>query len=581
MHKAGAVGRVQAVGGLREQAIADAGGGGERRPVGRAQAGQPLLQHRGPAVDLEHLQRRGQVRVVQHRLAEALAELVGTDRVVHRRLSQMPQQRLDPAARVEDAVHCFQRRRAHAIDDAHRAEHQAIDVTRLDQRELVKRDGAAGQQHLPQRTPLPPRFGEQRGQGIVVHELQGTQRFAETLVARIDGARHRQDAAARRNQRIVVAGSVAVSLRETVCVGRSVGLFVSRSERTTIQWNAGQIAQLAAVPFAHVGQVAIHFLATVAHLALLLLKRLGLARQAFGRGVDLLDLFRDLHLAPLQPRFIAREHALHVADLALPVDELLAEAGHREPVLVLALAQRLLLLLQAIHVKLHPATQALQLVLALLDVLVHLGEVIAELFAGMAEPIQAGADAQLDLGELFEQPGCLTPQRFELGAFPAEPFQRLLLIVAKARLLVVQRPRQRGKLFALGAVFLPFGGQGGFLLPQGFGTLAQLVLQRREPSGGLGMFLLHQGVALIEAGRRRPVRLDLLVDAFLPLGQLLSPAAQLLLQRLARLLRLGQGDGAVAQGLPFRVQPLLRLGELRQPALQHAVLLDELGRLRF
>ncbi len=63
-------------------------------------------------------------------------------------------------------------------------------------------------------------------------------------------------------------------------------------------------------------------------------------------------------------------------------------------------------------------------------------------------------------------------------------------------------------------------------------------------------------------------------------GQLLGPAAQLLLKRLACLLRLGERHGSLTQHLPFRVEALLRFGQLREPALKQPVLFRDLGRLR-
>jgi len=72
------------------------------------------------------------------RLAEALAELVGADGVLHLRLGQMPQQRLLAAARVEDAVDRLARAGLESVDHAHRPQHQPVQVARLDQRDLVQ-----------------------------------------------------------------------------------------------------------------------------------------------------------------------------------------------------------------------------------------------------------------------------------------------------------------------------------------------------------------------------------------------------------------------------------------------------------
>src|SRR3712207_8624405 len=53
---------------------------------------------------------------------------------------------------------------------------------------------------------------------------------------------------------------------------------------------------------------------------------------------------------------------------------------------VLPAAQRLLLLLQGVDVGPQPAAPLLQVVLRLAHVLVNLGQVVAELFAGVPEP---------------------------------------------------------------------------------------------------------------------------------------------------------------------------------------------------
>ena len=68
---------------------------------------------------------------------------------------------------------------------------------------------------------------------------------------------------------------------------------------------AGQLAELLAVPLAHVGQVAIDLLPPLGHDALLLLELLGLLRQPLRRRGDLLGLLFDLGLAPLQARLVA------------------------------------------------------------------------------------------------------------------------------------------------------------------------------------------------------------------------------------------------------------------------------------
>ena len=179
MNDAGLMRGRQPLSGLRQQARADSGGGGERWPIRRRQARKPFLFRRGPAGEVKHLERVCQVDVVQHRLLEALAEFVGLERVIHVGFGKVAQDRFGAAARIEDAVDRFVRGVAQPIDDADGAERQAIDVARLDQRELIERDDAAGEQNLPERASLPARLDQQGGECVGVDELCFTQHLAE------------------------------------------------------------------------------------------------------------------------------------------------------------------------------------------------------------------------------------------------------------------------------------------------------------------------------------------------------------------------------------------------------------------
>ncbi len=81
------------------------------------------MQHRGPAGDVEHFERRSPGADFDTGLREALAEFVGTDGVQHVLFRQMPQHRLAAAARIEDAIDGFMLGHAEPIDDAQRPEH--------------------------------------------------------------------------------------------------------------------------------------------------------------------------------------------------------------------------------------------------------------------------------------------------------------------------------------------------------------------------------------------------------------------------------------------------------------------------
>src|SRR5260370_12063722 len=223
------------------------------------------------------------------------------------------------------------------------------------------------------------------------------------MVAGVHRPPHREYAARNRDQRVFI---VPLALRERIAIVGAVRVreaiaILSRSERSTFR-NSGQVAELAAIPLAHVYQVAIHLVTAILNLALLLLQLFRLPGKPLRGRVDLLHLLLDLGLSALEPRPIVRQRSLHLRDLPLPIDELLSEGDHGPAVLVLALTQRLLLLFEPVDIELDTGTQPFQLILTLPDILVDFGKMIAELHASVAQAVEPGADAQLDLGKLFE-----------------------------------------------------------------------------------------------------------------------------------------------------------------------------------
>src|SRR5206468_12994283 len=68
-----------------------------------------------------------------------------------------------------------------------------------------------------------------------------------------------------------------------------------------------QLAQLAAIPFPHVGQMADHFFSLLGDDTLLLLNMLGLLSQTGGGGVDLPDLLVHLGLPSFQACLAMRQ----------------------------------------------------------------------------------------------------------------------------------------------------------------------------------------------------------------------------------------------------------------------------------
>ncbi len=305
MDDAGLMRRCQPLSGLREQAMADARGGGERGPISRRQARQPFLQRRRPTRQFQHLQRVRQVWIVEPRLSEALAEFIRFERVSHVRFRELPQHRFGAAAWIEDVVDRFVGAVAQSIDDADRPEHQALDIAGLDQRELIERDDAASKEDLAQRAALPTRLGEKGGQRVGIDELGLAQYLPKLLVALIDGSGKRQDAATSRHNAILVG--LACCLLTAVCCLLPVRWFGVERERIRNQRNASQFAQLAAIPFAHLDEMAIDLLAAIGDLALLLLQFFGVLGKPLRFGFDAAGLFIDLSLPAFQARLIARE----------------------------------------------------------------------------------------------------------------------------------------------------------------------------------------------------------------------------------------------------------------------------------
>src|SRR5262249_44930727 len=154
---------------------------------------------------------------------------------------------------------------------------------------------------------------EQSSQRVGINQLQRPQQLAELTVAGIDLAGQRQEV-------------------RTRLTGRRHRLSVCHLD---VVARACQFAEFPTIPLPHVGEMAVDLLAALGDAALPLLALLGLLRQALRRRGALLGLLLDLGLAPLQPRLVAGERQLQLAELSLPVDQLLAESSNGEAVRVL------------------------------------------------------------------------------------------------------------------------------------------------------------------------------------------------------------------------------------------------------
>ena len=147
----------------------------------------------------------------------------------------------------------------------------------------------------------------------------------------------------------------------------------------------GQLAHLAAIPFAHVDQMAIHLAAPLGDEAFLLLQLLGLLGQPRRHVGDLLRLLVDLAGPAFQPRLVQVQRLLELGEPALPLDDLLAKGGDRQAMLVARHVQIQFLLPHALDLGLKIAAHQLQVVAALADVAVDLSQMFAQLLARLRQ----------------------------------------------------------------------------------------------------------------------------------------------------------------------------------------------------
>jgi hypothetical protein len=149
--------------------------------------------------------------------------------------------------------------------------------------------------------------------------------------------------------------------------------------------------------------VAFHFVTALGYSPLLFLDLLGLFGESGGGGVDLPGRFVDLGLATLEPGFSLQERSLHFRKLALVINELLAEGGHGQALILASFVQGDFLLPEMLGFEPNLGANVLQIILSLMGISVKLGEVFAQLLACFGELLRAGAGLLLQVGELFLQ----------------------------------------------------------------------------------------------------------------------------------------------------------------------------------
>ena len=316
---------------------------------------------------------------------------------------------------------------------------------------------------------------------------------------------------------------------------------------------------------------------------LLHLEESRLAGQLLGRLAESSGLVLDLRMPILEPLLAFSQKTLQLGELSLAIDELLPETDQGEAMLVLQPAQILLLAVEQRVIVLDAGPGRLEIVLGLADVGRELGQMIAELFAGMAQAIDRGAGSQLDVGQFEQQLATRSRQLGQLGPFAGQGFLLRAVQLLRLRLLLGEDPVLLGELSASFAELVDLATLQFFelreLLTPAF-DVGEILRQRLAPGR---MFLVERGECRLlfrDAGGEAGF---LLAELRLPIGELLgslgklvAAAAELFLESLAGLFRLGDGQAPFAEGLAFGVEASLGLRELIESGLDDRVLLRRL-----
>lgn len=317
---------------------------------------------------------------------------------------------------------------------------------------------------------------------------------------------------------------------------------------------------------------------------LLLVELLGLLGETCGTGIDHPGLLIDFGLAAIQTSFAVGQGAFHLANLGLPVDELLAKAGDGQAMLLACPLEieKMTANLLGLSLALQPGR--FQGVVFLTGESVDLGQVLAEPFPRLGEPGQGRVCLLFQLGELPLQLQHLPTGRRQLGLAPLNHFldlhslaPRQCPLLAQALSLGSDGPPHLLQLVA--GDFEP-------LLP-GFevvpGRVDRLLTLGKLLGGGL-LLLFEIDAAGIDLGlpgfEGRPGFVEqpgLLGGGAVAGGQFLGPAVQLILQSLPRLLRPRQRRFPLRQCLPLRFDPGLLLRRLGDPRLGNGNLFTVLG----
>lgn len=330
--------------------------------------------------------------------------------------------------------------------------------------------------------------------------------------------------------------------------------------------------------------MAFHLGAAFADLALFHVELGGLEGEAFGVGADGAGAGIDLGLPLFEAGFALGQGLLHFRDLRLPVDELLPEGGDGEAVLVARAVQAGELLADLVGLRLDLTAQRFERLVFLTSVSVDFGEVLAEPATGLGELVGGCVGLPLQFGQLL-------PKLEQFAGGGRRVSAGLLHRLRRGEPVHLER-------VPVGTQRLALGGHG----PAHLLELARRFLQALILNGQLGLARLQSprllgqllgafrpgafefrglggqlGLPGLERGHRVGVLGRLLGQGLLPGGQLLGPAAELLLQRRSCLFGPVQGRAALAEPLPLGVELLAQLGELAGPRLDQRGLLSVPG----
>ena len=125
----------------------------------------------------------------------------------------------------------------------------------------------------------------------------------------------------------------------------------------------------------------VHLGTAIRDLSFLFLQLFRLLRQPGRRGSDLLGLLLHFGLAAFELGRAVQQRLFHLADAALPFDQLLPERGHRQAMFISGDAHSQILLQHALRFGLDVLPGGFEVFTALAGVTVNLGELFAQLLA--------------------------------------------------------------------------------------------------------------------------------------------------------------------------------------------------------